>query len=126
MKKLLLMLLATVFFTACNKDDQTPGNSLPEATQTGTGTFACYVDGNPYIAKKSEITAYYQFTQGYYAFSVSGAKKDKPLFGIHIGSSSDDLVVGNTYNLRNREIGNQWGGNFFCIRAGNSVPIKYH
>ena len=110
MKKLLLMLLATVFFTACNKDDQAPGNSLPEATQTGAGTFACYVDGNPYIAKKSEITAYYQFTQGYYAFSVSGAKKEKPLYSIRIGLSSSGLIEGNTYNLSERTQGNPWGG----------------
>src|SRR5690554_8015173 len=97
MKKLLLLFTAAVITTACSKDDQLPGNyqtPLPEATQTGKGTFACYVDGKAYIAKKNEITAYYQYTGGYYAFSVSGAKKEKPLFSIIIGLSSDGLIVG--------------------------------
>src|SRR5690554_3653964 len=104
MKKILLIAFLC-FLTGCEKDDQLPGNyqtPLPEATQTGKGTFACYVDGMAYIAKSNEITSYYQYTQGYYAFSVSGAKKEKPLFSIRIGLSSSGLIEGNTYNLSER------------------------
>lgn len=57
MKRILLLLGLTLITLSCNKDDETPvpGNfqtPLPEATQTGKGTFACYVDGNAYITKK--------------------------------------------------------------------------
>ena len=113
MKKIFLLLTALAVFTSCEKDDQLPGNyqtPLPEATQTGTGTFACYVDGEAYIAKKNQITAYYQYTQGLYEFVVSGTKREKPIFSIRIGSSSEALLQGNTYHLEERENGNQWGG----------------
>ena len=56
MKKIFLLLTALAVFTSCEKDDQLPGNyqtPLPEATQTGKGTFACYVDGMAYIAKSN-------------------------------------------------------------------------
>src|SRR5690554_5529755 len=118
MKKIFLPFVAAITLTACSKDDQLPGNyqtPLPEATQTGAGVFACYVDGDAYIAKTNEITSYYQYTQGYYAFIVSGAKKEKPLFGIHIGFSSAGLTEGTTYDLKQRQTGNPWGGGIICI-----------
>lgn len=119
MKKTLIF-LTTLTVLSCKNDDTAPdpGNyqtPLPEATQTGRGTFACYVDGSAYIAKTNEITSYYQYTQGHYAFSVSGAKKEKPLFSIRLGLSSDGLIVGTTYDLKEREQGNPWGGCKFCL-----------
>ena len=119
MKKIFLLLTALAVFTGCKNDDTAPdpGNyqtPLPEATQTGKGTFACYVDGMAYIAQKNQITAYYQFTQGHYAFVITGTKKNKPLYTLFIGSSSSTLIEGTTYDLKKRENGNQWGG-IFCI-----------
>ena len=69
MKKLLYLpvLIGTLLFLGCEKDDdpqddagnyQTP---LPAATTYGAGTFACYVDGKAYIAKKNDITAFSLF-----------------------------------------------------------------
>lgn len=115
MKKTFLLLTTLAVFTACKSDDEAPdpGNyqtPLPEATQTGKGTFACYVDGMAYIAEKHQITSYYQFTNGYYAFTISAVKETKPIFSIDIGSSSDALIEGTTYNLETRKNGNQWGG----------------
>src|SRR5690554_2436366 len=113
MKKIFLPFVAAITLTACSKDDQLPGDyqtPLPEATQTGKGTFACYVDGMAYIAQKNQITAYYQFTQGHYAFVITGTKKNKPLYTLFIGSSSSTLIEGTTYDLKKRENGNQWGG----------------
>src|SRR5690554_3148360 len=110
MKKIFLPFVAAITLTACSKDDQLPGDyqtPLPEATQTGKGTFACYVDGMAYIAQKNQITAYYQYTQGLYEFVVSGTKREKPIFSIRIGSSSEALLQGNTYHLEERENGNQ-------------------
>ena len=122
MKKAFLLLTTLAVFTACKSDDEAPdpGNyqtPLPQATQTGKGTFACYVDGMAYIAEKHQITSYYQYTQGHYAFSVSGAKEEKPLFSIIVGLSSDGLIVGTTYDLKDRKKGNPWGG-VFCLWFG--------
>src|SRR5690554_4532953 len=130
MKKIFLLLTALAVFTGCKNDDTAPdpGNyqtPLPEATQTGKGTFACYVDGMAYIAKSNEITSYYQFTQGYYAFIVSGAKKEKPLFGIHIGFSSAGLTEGTTYDLKQRQTGNPWGGVSFVYEPEIPYQINY-
>ena len=123
MKKLLLMLLATVFFTACNKDDQTPGNSLPEATQTSAGTFACYVDGNPYIAKKSEIIAYYQYTGGFYTFGISSTKKMPPIFSIILGYiQEENIIQGETYTLKEYENDSQFGGISFVYEP--EIPYQ--
>jgi hypothetical protein len=105
MKKILLLLGLSLLILSCNKDDETPdpGNfqtPLPEATQTGKGTFACYVDGNAYITKKNEITAYYQYVQDHYSFIVAGTKEERPLWNIAIGSTADALIEGNTYTLK--------------------------
>ncbi|RRJ91606.1 hypothetical protein EG240_05245 [Paenimyroides tangerinum] len=107
-KKIFLGFSLLFLSLACNKDDEAsdPGNfqtPLPEATQTGKGTFACYVDGKAYIAKKNEITAYYQYVQGHYTFGVAGTKEERPLWNIAIGSTADALTEGNTYTLRERE-----------------------
>ncbi|RRJ91605.1 hypothetical protein EG240_05240 [Paenimyroides tangerinum] len=105
MKKILLLLGLSLLILSCNKDDETPdpGNfqtPLPEATQTGKGTFACYVNGNAYITKKNEITAYYQYVQDHYSFIVAGTKEERPLWNIAIGSTADALIEGNTYTLK--------------------------
>lgn len=108
MKKLLLLITTIVLLTACKGDDEAPdpGNyktPLPEATQNGKGTFACYVDGMAYIVEKHQINSYYQYTQDYYAFVVNGVKKTKPIFSIVIGSSAEALIEGNTYSLNKDE-----------------------
>ena len=115
MKKLLLLITTIGLLTACKGDDEAPdpGNyqtPLPEATQNGKGTFACYVDGMAYIVEKHQINSYYQYTQDYYAFVVNGVKKTKPIFSIVIGSSAEALIEGNTYSLNKDEKGKQWGG----------------
>ena len=129
MKKTLILLTALTVLS-CKNDDTAPdpGNyqtPLPEATQTGKGTFACYVDGMAYIAEKHQITAYYQYTQGHYAFSVSGAKEENPLFSIVVGLSSDGLVVGTTYDLKDRKLGNPWGGIGFVYEPEIPYQTNY-
>jgi len=127
MKKILLIAFLC-FLTGCEKDDQPekdPGNfqtPLPAATTTGANIFACYVDGEAYIAKKNQITAYYQYTQDYYAFVVNGVKKTKPIFSIVIGSSAEPLMEGNTYSLNKDEKGKQWGGIGFVYEP--EIPFQ--
>ena len=125
MKKIFLLLTTLAIFTACKSDDEIPdpGNyqtPLPEATQTGKGTFACYVDGNAYIAKANEITSYYQYTNGSHVFGVAGTKELKPLWNISVGSTADELVENAIYTLKKRENGNQWGGVYFVYNWDDS------
>lgn len=115
---------------ACKSDDEVPdpGNyqtPLPEATQTGKRTFACYVDGMAYIAKTNEINAYYQQVGGLYEFVINGAKETKPLFSIVIGSAASALNEGSTYNLSEEKIDNYWGGISFVYEPDIPFQTNY-
>lgn len=109
MKKLLYLpvLIGSLLFLGCEKDDDPqddPGNyqtPLPAATTTGTGTFACYVDGKAYIAKKNDITAFYQFYQGKYGLSIQGKWTSSDYITIirFHGNKSELLLENNTYPL---------------------------
>ncbi|MFT6709275.1 MAG: hypothetical protein ACJATF_004141 [Flavobacteriales bacterium] len=55
-KKITIYLLVSLFLvTACNKDDDRPDHpnpwGLPNATQSGAGTFGCLINGEPWIAE---------------------------------------------------------------------------
>lgn len=130
MKKLLYLpvLIGSLLFLGCEKDDdpqddagnyQTP---LPAATTYGAGTFACYVDGKAYIAKKNDITAFYQFYQGKYGLSIRGewAKNDQNR-GISLdGNNTDLLIEGATYPLGKIGIGIEYySGSVFFMPAAN-------
>ena len=127
MKKIFLLLTSLAVFIACQDDEAPdPGNyqkPLPEATQSGKGTFACYVDGNAYIAKKNEITAYYQYTQGYYVFGVSSNKKMLPVFSIIIGYIQENSIVeSEVYTLGYYENNSQFGGISFVYEP--DIPYQ--
>jgi hypothetical protein len=56
MKQLLLPALALALLTQCQKsapapDPAKPEDQLPPATQTGAGTFGCFIDGQPWTPK---------------------------------------------------------------------------
>lgn len=76
MKNLFTYLLIIFFFSSCNKDDDNP-QTLPPATQTGAGTFACYVNGKPFIdTSGGYFNCYYQFIGGEYYFGIGGDDND--------------------------------------------------
>lgn len=130
MKKLLYLpvLIGTLLFLGCEKDDdpqddagnyQTP---LPAATTYGAGTFACYVDGKAYIAKKNDITAFYQFYQGEYSLSVQGEWSSSEYLSVirFHGNKEDILLEGNTYLLEKPILGgNNLYGSLFFKEFGN-------
>lgn len=110
MKKLLYipLLICSLLFIGCEKDDdlpeKDPGNyqtPLPAATTTGVGTFACYVNGKAYIAKKNAITAYNQYYQGRYGISINGKWEEADYIQV-IGLTSntlEEVQEGTTYQL---------------------------
>ena len=104
MKKKLYILL--IMFSAvaglgglsCSDDDDTPNcqgiDCLPEATQTGAGTFGCLVNGEPYFAFGG-LNAQYQLIQGEYFFLIG--------FDRDVGFPESVNIIGNDIQL----IGNQ-------------------
>lgn len=108
----------TLFFLAlfplwglggCSNDD-TP-KTLPPATQTGEGIFACLVNGEVFVHEDGLINCYYQYVDGGYYFRVSGQKENSDqLFSIRLATDQKEIAEGGTYQLMERINGNAWGG----------------
>ena len=68
--KLFIFLAIALTLSCCNKDDDNT-ESLPPATQTGAGTFACKVNGTSYIdTSGGYFNCYYQLVGGDYYFGI--------------------------------------------------------
>jgi len=103
MKKTILFILMAVFvLQSCKKDDEkeTTENQveqLPPATQTGAGTFACYVNGKAFIDKSGGwFNCFYQFVDGKYYFSIQGHDydyKNNINYPWSIGLGSIDMTI---------------------------------
>jgi len=120
-KKTFLLLLITIFLSGCNRDDN-KNNTLPPPTQTGVGTFACYVNGKAFVDKSSRAPAYYQLVDGGYYFAIGGEIKknmSNGLWVIHIGTENKAISENEILTLVKREVGNAWGGGF-------SSPFDYY
>jgi hypothetical protein len=67
-KKLYILLLlfcamAGLVCVSCDNDDDSGCVSvdcLPEATQTGAGTFGCLVNGEPFVDNSGNFNCFYQ------------------------------------------------------------------
>jgi len=64
MKKLILLIGILLTVNSCSKKNDptlTPLEQLPEATQTGKGTFGCLINGEPFVVNNtSQQVAIYQ------------------------------------------------------------------
>jgi hypothetical protein len=124
MKKLLfyLLLFATPLLTQCDDDDHTP-ETLPEATQTGRGIFACLVDGKPFIDNSGSPNAisfncFYQLVDGEYYFGIGGEDDAiNNLNSIFIGSQDILLIENQTYHLKEWIQGNAYGSGGFSLNV---------
>ena len=120
MKKLLLILLTTFFLSCCNKDDDNP-QTLPPATQTGAGTFACYVNGKPFIdTSGGYFNCYYQFTGGEYYFGIGGDDNDLNPQNVYIQTQKKQIVQGQTYTFSVIQDGNAYAGCGFSFSPTES------
>jgi len=112
MKNLFLLLFITIFLNSCNRDDN-KNNTLPPATQTGIGTFACYVNGKAFVDKSGGyFNCYYQLVDGGYYFHIGAEAKKNILWSIHMGIYNKTISENETLQLKEREEGNAWGGGF--------------
>jgi|TARA_B110001469_G_scaffold126963_1_gene146095 hypothetical protein len=77
MKKLFLLLTITLTLSCCNKDDDDDNQSLPSATQTGTNTVGCLVNGQVFLPHQEGINApvncFYQYDNGEFYFTMNFA-----------------------------------------------------
>jgi hypothetical protein len=111
MKKLFLLLLTTLTLSCCNNDDDSSSSSLPPATQTGAGTFACYVNGKPFIdTSGGYFNCFYQLVDGEYYFSISGYDDDLLPGNIFMGTYKKQIYEGDILSLLEDLDGNASGG----------------
>lgn len=84
---------------ACSTDNNCYGvDCLPEATQTGKGTFGCLVNGQPYVDNSGIFNCFYQLIDGEYYFGIAGTD-DGPIEQIFIGSFNKAINVGTEIEL---------------------------
>jgi len=126
MKKLFLLLFTTIFLNSCNRDDN-KNNTLPPVTQTGIGTFACYVNGKAFVDKSGGyFNCYYQLVDGGYYFMVGGTLKKgnvEGVYGINIGTMNKTISENETFHLIERQEGNAWGGGGFSLPSVNYTHL---
>src|SRR5699024_6190193 len=119
MKKLLLLVILILCF-ACSKDDD--NQSLPPATEYAAGTFACYVDGKPFIDNSGGwFNCYYQFVEGEYYFAVGGKAEVNNLQSIILGTEAKTIEEGETLYLAENKPGGAWAGGRFVLSITNST-----
>ena len=112
MRKIFLLLL-TSFFLSCCSSDELP-KTLPAATQTGAGTFACTVNGKPFIDRSGGyFNCYYQYVEGEYYFAIQGRNKNEEMRTVVLSTTAKTITEGETLLLFENVDGNAWGGGKF-------------
>ncbi|HLS30808.1 MAG TPA: hypothetical protein VK021_08130 [Flavobacteriaceae bacterium] len=110
--KQIILILSVFLLCACSKDDD--NQSLPPATEYAAGTFACYVDGKPFIDNSGGwFNCYYQFVEGEYYFAISGKSKVNALQFMVLATEAKTIAEGETLYLTENEMGNAWAGSSF-------------
>lgn len=117
MRKLLLFFLTTLALMSCDKDDDAP-QTLPEATQTGRGIFACYVNGKPFIDNSGSpngisFNCYYQLIDGEYYFGIQGRTIVEDMRTVVLSTTSKSISNNEILILQENLDGNAWGGGRF-------------
>jgi len=110
MKPITILFLAFFTFLAgCSKDD-TP-KSLPPATQTGEGIFACLVNGEVFVHEDGLINCFYQYVDGGYYFGITGKRNHTyDVSALALSTLNKEINEGETYQLSQRIDGNAIGG----------------
>jgi hypothetical protein len=111
---------------SCSDDDDTPNcqgiDCLPEATQTGAGTFGCLVNGEPFYAFGS-VDCQYQLVNGEYFFGVGFSRGCCFPYTIDLATEQLEIEEGETYNLLEINQGNAYGYVAFFFDSDNSQFI---
>lgn len=119
--KRIILLMTLLCILSCNEDDDP--TTLPPATQTGEGIFACTVNGNIFIDDRYGLTAYYQYIDGAYYLSVSGTNPSENPSSILIQSLAQEVNEGETYQLRSPNSGSFFGGAAIRVSENDVAAI---
>lgn len=115
------LILFLLILSGCNKDDDS-NPSLPPATQTGAGTFACYVNGKPFIDNSGGyFNCFYQYVDGGYHFAIQGKDRIGELSSLLIGTNNRTISEGEVLTLVENQIGNAGAGGFYRIPNSNGI-----
>ena len=110
MKQIILILTTFLTLSCCSSDDDKT-ETLPPATQTGAGTFACYVNGKTFIDKSGGyFNCYYQFLDGEYFFGIGGNVNNLIPQNIYIQTQKKSISESETLLLFAIADGNAYGG----------------
>jgi len=110
MKKLFLLAAIALTLSCCNKDDDTT-ETLPPATQTGAGTFACNVNGRAFIdTSGGYFNCFYQLVDGDYYFGIGGDDENQNPQYIYIQTQKKQINEGETYTYAEIHDGNTYAG----------------
>lgn len=110
MKQIALLLFSIFLLFSCKNDDDNQ-EALPPATQTGAGTFACYVNGTSYIdASGGYFNCFYQLVDGEYYFGIGGEDEDHDIFRqVILSSNASEIEENMQYTLTCNTNNNYYG-----------------
>ncbi|MDR6968236.1 hypothetical protein J2X31_002253 [Flavobacterium arsenatis] len=111
MKKIILIFAVILTFFGCEKNDDNNNETLPPATQTGAGTFACYVNGKAFIDKSGGyFNCFYQLVNGEYYFGISGLDDNHSIFrAVALATNASEITNDQQYELSCNEPNNHYG-----------------
>ena len=117
-----LILLFSFLFIHCNNDDDNEYKPLPPATQTGEGTFACYVDGKAFIDNSGGwFNCYYQYVDGGYHFAIQGIEANQSM-AIQLSTTSKSISENEILEFHDDIQGNAWAVGLFRTSNVNGTP----
>ena len=126
--KLYIFILLFLVLGCSSDDDSCVGiDCLPEATQTGAGTFGCLVNGEPFVDNSGNFNCFYQLVDGEYYFGITARVNRDDYIRISIGSLGSAIQENTTVELKEREDGNFYALlSFDCIcprgRTSSDLP----
>ena len=105
MKNLITLLIFTLIFISCDKEDNpqptNPVDQLPPATEVGANTFGCLLDGVAFKPDNlpNSTNCFYQLVNGEYYFTLSASKYNTNLKVISLKTEKKPIFQNETYNL---------------------------
>ena len=111
----LLLLAFLLMASDCDKENLSPLEQLPPATQTGAFTFGCLINGEAFLPSGNPLggpvlSAFYIQSNGTYTMNISGKKGGgENLERISIGALDIEALTEGVYPLVSEASGNLFG-----------------
>ena len=130
MKNLISILIISTFLSCCSKDDKTTVpvtqvSLLPPATQIGANKAGCLVNGKAFLPNGGSLQPLVcnYINQNDLTIGI-GNKTDRKLNRLLIGIFNTNLVVGQTYILKEK-VANSKFGEFLINEEASPSPNYY-